>query len=82
MVLNTFNSPVMPILLNLKGTKSRITKDEQCLKICIGQLTDTKFEFGEYTEAYRSCGAEYQGEYYIFGGYQEKRQARFISYSM
>ena len=33
-----------------------------------------KLNFGKSTEAYRSCGATLNGQFWIIGGYNEKRQ--------
>ena len=37
------------------------------------------FDFGEKTEVYWSCGTTLNGEFYIFGGFHEKRQVYFLS---
>ena len=34
----------------------------------------TNFEYGEGTEAFKSCSVQFQGQLFIFGGFYEKRQ--------
>ena len=38
-----------------------------------------KLNFGKSTEAYGSCGATLNGQFWIIGGYNEKRQVFDLS---
>ena len=48
--------------------------------ISFGGLVDADmdFEFGENTQSFRACGATLNGEFWVFGGQDYKRQVKSI----
>ena len=37
------------------------------------------FQFGKTTEVYKSCSLQWHNHYYIFGGYNERRQVSMVN---
>ena len=58
LVLSTFGAANVPHVISFDGTVD----------------ADTRFEYGENTESYHSCGATINGEFWVFGGKDFNRQ--------
>ena len=44
-----------------------------------GGYQQLDFEFGSYTEVFRSCSLQWQNLFYVFGGYKERRQVSMVN---
>ena len=44
----------------------------------MSRMNQKKFNFEKDTEVYHSCGASLDGQYWIIGGYHEKRQVSHL----
>ena len=45
----------------------------------LGGYEVVNFEFGKDTEVFRSCSLQWQNQYYVFGGYNKKRQVSMVN---
>ena len=72
-----------PLLIDFQGlnqtivsvTWSEIAKNVGRIKIYLGNVQrDLKLNFGKGTEVNDSCGATLNGQHWIIGGWNEKRQ--------
>ena len=45
----------------------------------LGGYEKLDFEFGDGTEVGHSCSLQWKNEYYVFGGYNEKRQVSLVN---
>jgi len=82
------NTRSQPILLNFQGLSSTIAiiiwpfglLATMWQEIYLGDVKrEIKLNFEEGTEVYRSCGATLNGQNWIIGGANEKRQASDLS---
>ena len=45
----------------------------------LGGYDQLNFQFGHNTEVHHSCSLQWQNNYYIFGGYYERRQVSMVN---
>ena len=74
LVLSTYDSDnKVPMIISFDGKNKIKTK---FLNIYSGEYREASFEYGTQTEVWDSCSVEFKGEYYVFGGKEEKTQVR------